>query len=192
MLRPFHSEITTSEQPGNFDCLLIHVVLLNYISNSYRCSSRLALSSRIYDNEMTNQIHISHSLYTPILGYTILLLKGWHHGWVHVNCQPSLSFHLMFKNCAISLISCRSSVPDSLCSNTLQLRNNNNIAVCFKQIKRYKKVFSLNFVTIPTPPKPWVPHEKPFITELWAMYFFFSFFSQSINQISHIPYLLSN
>ncbi len=138
---------------------------------------------------MTNQIQISHSLYTPILGQTILLSKGWQHGWVHMNCQSSLSFPLMFKNCAISLISCQSSLPDSLCSNTTQLRNNNSITVCFKQIKRYKKVFLLSFVTLPTPPKPCVPHEIHFITELWAMYFFFLFFLQSINQTSHIAYL---
>jgi hypothetical protein len=65
-----------------------------------------------------------------------------------MNCQSSLSFPLMFKNWAISLISCQSSLPDSLCSNTKQLRNNNNITVCFKQIKRYKKAFLLNFVTL--------------------------------------------
>jgi hypothetical protein len=67
-------------------------------------------------------------------------------------------------------------------------RINNNITVCFKQIKRYKKVFLLNFVTLPTPSKPCVPHEKPFITELRAMYFFFLIFLQIINQTSHIPY----
>jgi hypothetical protein len=65
-----------------------------------------------------------------------------------MNCQSSLYFTLMLKNCAISLISCQSSLPDSLCSNITQLRNNNNITVCFKQIKCYKKVFLLNFVII--------------------------------------------
>ena len=95
---------------------------------------------------MTNQIQISHSLYTPILGQTIVLSKGWPHGRVHMNCQSSLSFPLMFKNCVISLINCQSSLPDSLCSNITQLGNNNYITVCFKQIKRYKKVCLLTLL----------------------------------------------
>jgi hypothetical protein len=39
----------------------------------------------------------------------ILLYKGWQHGRVHMNCQSSLSFPLMLRNCTISLISCQSS-----------------------------------------------------------------------------------
>ena len=40
--------------------------------------------------DRSNRIEISHSLYTPILGHAILLLKGWQHGRVHMNCQSSL------------------------------------------------------------------------------------------------------
>jgi hypothetical protein len=70
----------------------------------------------------------------PYLGNTILLLKGWQHGRVHMNCQISLSFPLMFTYCAISPISCQSSLFYSMCLNTAQLRNHNYITVCFKQI----------------------------------------------------------
>jgi hypothetical protein len=53
-------------------------------------------------------------------------------------------------------------------------------------------VFLLNFVTSLTPPKPCVPHEKSFITELmYTPHIFFLFLSQSMNQTSHISMVTS-
>ena len=70
----------------------------------------------------------------PYFGSDYFSLKGWQHGWVHINCQSWLSFPLMSKYWEISLVSCQSSLFDSMCLNTGQLHNHNYITICFKQI----------------------------------------------------------
>ena len=103
---------------------------------------------------MTKHMLISHSLYTPILGSDHCSFKGMTAWTSPYELSIIVIFPFDVKNCTISLITCQSSLPDSMYMNTAQLHNHNYITVCFKQIKRYKKVFLLTFVTELASPVP--------------------------------------
>jgi hypothetical protein len=118
VLRYCDHSIRKLQRQNNLLTSIVYLILwlsqtITYFTAALLCKLCRSLSRL----EMTNQIEISHSLYTPVLGQTILIFKGWQPGRVHMNCQSSLYFPLMFKNSTISLISCQSSLQESILTN---------------------------------------------------------------------------
>ena len=113
-LRPFHEEITTSEHSGNFNSLLVPLSIP--FNAALLCKPNTNFSLLIYPYFGSN-----YSSFKRMTTWT---------------SPHELSIIVIFpfdvKNCAISLISCQSSLPDSMYLDTAQLHNHNYTTVCFK------------------------------------------------------------